>query len=91
MLDHPIRPGADNSGSAHPWSTLLVRGVVWARGLEPSKPLPPRRVYIRHLARSVALAFSLIGLSLAIGIVGYHVFVGLSWIDSLVDALVRPR
>jgi len=34
----------------------------------------------------MALSFGIIGVSLAIGIIGYHYLEGLSWIDSLLNA-----
>jgi hypothetical protein len=50
------------------------------------KGLPPIHVYRRHLMQSAGLAGLVIGISLAIGIVGYHVFGGLPWIDAMVNA-----
>jgi len=51
-----------------------------------SKPLlPVEKYYIRVLKYS-AVAFLLISGSLFIGILGYHYFDELSWIDSLVNA-----
>jgi len=50
------------------------------------KPLPPRKAFLRHLLSNVALAGSIIGSCLAIGVVGYHAAVGLAWIDALLNA-----
>ncbi len=50
------------------------------------RPLPPRRAFLRHLLRNVALAGGIIGACLAIGVVGYHAAVGLAWIDALLNA-----
>lgn len=50
------------------------------------RPLPPRSVFIGHLARNAAFAFSFIGLSLAGGALGYHHFEGLSWVDAILNA-----
>ncbi len=50
------------------------------------EPLLPRRKYVRRVARHGLFAFVIIGVSLGIGIEGYHVLEGLSWIDSTVNA-----
>lgn len=55
-------------------------------GLHHPKPLPPRHVYFRHLARSVVIAFALIGVSLAIGVVGYCIFGPMKLVDAVVEA-----
>ncbi len=49
-------------------------------------PLLPREKYFRRVARSAALAGTLILCSLGLGVTGYHVFGRLSWLDSLVNA-----
>ena len=47
--------------------------------------LPPEQ--FRHrLIISSGLATGLITVSLGIGMIGYHVFAGLSWLDSLLNA-----
>ena len=48
--------------------------------------LAPRSVFFKRVAVSLLIAFGMIGLALAIGIVGYHVLAGLGWIDSLLEA-----
>ena len=48
--------------------------------------LQPRREFIQRLGRSVAIGCVLIVISLSIGILGYHVIAGLSWIDAFLDA-----
>jgi hypothetical protein len=50
------------------------------------RPLPPRIVFFGRLMRNAAFAFAFIGLSLAGGMLGYHHFAGLSWIDALLDS-----
>jgi hypothetical protein len=50
------------------------------------KPLPPRKAFVRHLLRNVVIAGGIIGLCLAIGVIGYHVAVGLAWLDALLNA-----
>jgi len=54
---------------------------------EPHRaPLLPRAAFILRVARSAALAGFLIFGSLGIGVVGYHLLAGLSWVDSLLNA-----
>ena len=48
--------------------------------------LLPRTEFYRRVARYSALSIGTITISLLIGILGYHFFEGLSWIDSLVNA-----
>lgn len=50
------------------------------------RPLPPRDVFLRHLARNAAVSVGLVGASLAVGAVGYRLTAGLSWIDALLNA-----
>jgi hypothetical protein len=49
-------------------------------------PLLPRTAFLRRLARHGGIALALVSVSLAIGIVGYHVLEGLPWIDALLNA-----
>src|SRR5262245_35449468 len=53
----------------------------------PSKIQPDssRRFY-HHFLGAFFLAASVIGVSLLLGILGYHFVAGFSWIDSLLDA-----
>jgi hypothetical protein len=51
-----------------------------------SHPLLPREEFLKRVLRYMALSFGIIGVSLAIGILGYHYLEGLSWIDALVNA-----
>jgi hypothetical protein len=48
--------------------------------------LLPQRQFIRRVVNYSLLSFGTIGVSLLIGILGYHFLEGLSWIDSLVNA-----
>ena len=50
------------------------------------KPLLPRKVFALRILRSLALAFGMIGVSLGLGIFGYHFCAGLSWLDALLNA-----
>lgn len=49
-------------------------------------PLLPRTKYVRRVARHGFFAFAIIFVSLAVGIIGYHIFEGLGWIDATVNA-----
>jgi len=51
-----------------------------------TKPLLPRTVFLRRVLRSLVLAFGIIGVSLGLGIFGYHFCAGLSWLDALLNA-----
>ena len=50
------------------------------------KPLPSRREFATHLAHNGQIAGLMLLVSLGIGVVGYHAFGGLKWLDSLVNA-----
>lgn len=50
------------------------------------QPLLSRRAYYRRVARFGIIAFLIILGSLLIGILGYHCFEGLAWIDAFVNA-----
>jgi hypothetical protein len=55
---------------------------------EPAAP-PSRhrqRPFYRRFLFALALAGCLIACSLGVGILGYHVFAGLNWVDSLLNA-----
>ena len=48
--------------------------------------LLPNRLFIRRLAKYALISLSLIIASLMIGMIGYHVFAGYSWVDSFLNA-----
>ena len=50
------------------------------------EPLASTRAFLIRMARFAALAIGIILASLGIGILGYHYFENLSWIDSLLNA-----
>jgi hypothetical protein len=50
------------------------------------RPLPSRRTFARHLLRNATLSGSLLAFGLGIGIVGYHAWGGLPWLDALLNA-----
>ncbi|HEY2335937.1 MAG TPA: hypothetical protein VGI18_01045 [Burkholderiales bacterium] len=49
-------------------------------------PLLPRRKFFSRLARSGRIAFLLVAVSLLIGMAGYHLLEGLTWIDAFLNA-----
>ena len=48
--------------------------------------LLPRRAFVRRLAKYALISLGLIVLSLVIGMVGYSVLEGYSWVDSFLNA-----
>lgn len=50
------------------------------------QPLLPRAAFFRRLLLFFGIAFIIVSFSLAMGILGYHAFEGLSWMDALVNA-----
>lgn len=50
------------------------------------EPLLPRAAFFLRFARYVGIALGIVAFSLAIGIVGYHEFGGLAWVDATVNA-----
>ena len=49
-------------------------------------PLLPRRVFFARLAWSAGIGFLIILVSLGIGMIGYHHFENLSWVDAFANA-----
>lgn len=54
--------------------------------IHQKKPLLPRKVYVLRVLRSLALALGMLGVSLGLGIFGYHYCAGFSWLDALLNA-----
>ncbi len=52
----------------------------------PKTPAHLRRKFYRHFLAALGCASGLIAVSLALGILGYHCFAGLGWMDSLLNA-----
>jgi hypothetical protein len=50
------------------------------------QPLAPRSVFLARMARSLLLGLGLIGVSLALGMAGYHHFEHMAWIDAFANA-----
>jgi hypothetical protein len=51
-----------------------------------TRPLLPRRQFYGRMARCLRVGVAIILVSLAIGMVGYHVFEDESWLDSFTSA-----
>jgi hypothetical protein len=51
-----------------------------------SQPLLPRRLFLRRLLKHIVAAAAFLSVGLAIGVLGYHLFEHLSWLDSLLNA-----
>jgi hypothetical protein len=51
-----------------------------------SQPVLPPRMFLQRVLMHVAVAMALIVLSLWIGVLGYHLMAGLSWLDAFVNA-----
>lgn len=51
-----------------------------------SQPLLHHRAFLRRIALSMGLGLAVIGASLLIGMVGYHVLEGLGWLDAFLNA-----
>jgi hypothetical protein len=49
-------------------------------------PLLPRRRFVHRVLKHAAFAIVLLLMSLLIGVLGYHITEGFSWIDSLLNA-----
>jgi hypothetical protein len=50
------------------------------------QPLASGRIFVRRVARYLVLSAAIILASLGIGVLGYHLTEGLSWLDSLLNA-----
>ncbi len=50
------------------------------------QPLASKEVFAQRLKRNGVIGLLLLAFSLGIGVVGYHYFENLSWIDSLLNA-----
>ena len=50
------------------------------------QPLANRKTFARRLMNNAVIALVILIVSLSIGMIGYHFFENLSWIDSLLNA-----
>ena len=50
------------------------------------QPLASRKVFAQRLARNGIIGIAMLLIALGIGILGYHFFEGLLWLDSLLNA-----
>ena len=50
------------------------------------QPLASRKVFAQRVVTNALIGAAMILIALGIGILGYHFFEGLSWIDSLLNA-----
>lgn len=50
------------------------------------RPLPPPKTYVLRIARSASMALGIMAASLGVGMLGYHGFERLSWLDSFLNA-----
>jgi len=51
-----------------------------------TKPLLPRKVFYRRLVNHAVLGFAVITGALGFGMIGYHVFEKMAWVDAFVNA-----
>ncbi len=51
-----------------------------------SQPLLPFPRFVRRILNHVLVGLAIIAFSLVVGILGYHIFERLSWLDSLLNA-----
>jgi hypothetical protein len=51
-----------------------------------ASPVASRRAFARRFALNFAIGVTIIAVSLCVGMVGYRVFEGVSWLDAFVDA-----
>jgi hypothetical protein len=51
-----------------------------------SQPILPRPLFIRRIGGHLLVAVLVVGFSLAIGMLGYRILAGFSWIDALLNA-----
>lgn len=53
---------------------------------EPTVRAPRKRPFFHRFLAAVALSGALIGVSLGLGVLGYHLIAGFGWVDSLLNA-----
>ncbi len=50
------------------------------------KPMLSQKVYVQHLMRNAGIGAAILSVALLGGVLGYHCFEDLSWLDSLLNA-----
>ena len=63
-----------------------VAGMMALMFESRTEPLAPRHIFFRRAVKFFGLAFVVIGVALAIGVLGYHFIAEFGWIDSLLNA-----
>jgi hypothetical protein len=48
--------------------------------------LLPRNLFLKRLAKYVLISLGLVFVSLIVGMIGYHMFEGFSWVDSFLNS-----
>jgi len=48
--------------------------------------LPPMKIFLLHLARNIIFGWIFIAFALYFGMLGYHTFEHMSWVDAFVNA-----
>jgi len=61
-------------------------GLFGIRLEHRSEPLLPWPQFVRRMTRSGSVGATIVVIALAIGVLGYHVFGRLAWLDALVNA-----
>ena len=51
-----------------------------------TKPLLPRRIFYRRVVRNAIIGLAVIAVSLSAGMIGYHHFEKMSWLDAFLNA-----
>jgi hypothetical protein len=51
-----------------------------------SEPVVSREVFLRRLGRNAIVALTVIGVSMIVGIIGYHTIEGMEWIDAFLES-----
>ena len=84
MTTPPRKPGMGRPAPGATARAAAAPGPAAGPWFAPS--LPPRKEFISRVRRTAKYALSLIVVTLAIGMVGYHVLEGLSWLDAFHQA-----
>jgi hypothetical protein len=51
-----------------------------------TKPLLPRRIFYRRVVRNFIIGLGFVGFSLGLGMLGYHHFEQMRWLDAFLNA-----